>query len=142
MTFHKLHHFVPTYPSEGTYRIGMTSLVSSLQLSKPSIPSLFCRQAEAEVAALGDFDWTADLSLFDEQVYAESLHEVPQFPHMGGGTGAGAGFGMGKTQNPLKGRARYDMAAVVPDYDDSFVVPDLGMDVMTPVTKKRRNGYM
>lgn len=29
---------------------------------------------------LGDFDWTADLSLFDEQVYAESLHEVPQLP--------------------------------------------------------------
>ena len=90
------------------------------------------------MAALGDFDWTADLSLFDEQVYAESLHEVPQFPHMGGG----AGYGMGKTQNPLKGRARYDMAAVVPDYDDSFVVPDLGLDMMPPVSKKQRNGYM
>ncbi|CAI5479429.1 unnamed protein product [Closterium sp. Yama58-4] len=34
--------------------------------------------SKAEAHDLGDFDWTADLSLFDEQMYAESLHEVPQ----------------------------------------------------------------
>ncbi|GJP62151.1 hypothetical protein CLOP_g19244 [Closterium sp. NIES-67] len=33
--------------------------------------------SKAEAHDLGDFDWTADLSLFDEQMYAESLHEVP-----------------------------------------------------------------
>ena len=96
-------------------------------------------QAEAEATALGDFDWTADLSLFDEQVYAESLHEVPELFPQGGFLGEP---GPSRLPNPTKSRMRHDMAAVVPDFDDSFVVPDLGMDSGLGGNKRRRNGYM
>lgn len=88
--------------------------------------------SKAEVEAnLGDFDWTADLSLFDEQVYAESLHEVPSLPE----TTPGRIPGSSRSKNQ-----KHDNSAVVPDFDDSFVVPDLGLgDSSSTPAKRRRN---
>lgn len=100
---------------------------------------------------LGDFDWTADLSLFDEQVYAESLHEVPSLPgNLGGlspgagvpsggsllggmgGAASAAGTGMGgsgasllRGQGGGSGVATRNRGAALQDLDDSFVVPDV-----------------
>lgn len=88
--------------------------------------SLCDYQAEAD-ANLGDFDWTADLSLFDEQVYAESLHEVPSLPD---------------PAKPLpsstKNKVKQDTSAVVPEFEDAFVVPDLGLNSSSPASHKRR----
>lgn len=36
------------------------------------------KMMEGETAVEGDYDWTADLSLFEAQMF--SMHEVPQFP--------------------------------------------------------------
>ena len=30
---------------------------------------------------MGDFDWTADLGMFDDLAFAESMHEVPNFDY-------------------------------------------------------------
>eukprot|EP00850_Spirogloea_muscicola_P008623 SM000046S16404 [mRNA] locus=s46:477389:478492:- [translate_table: standard] len=112
--------------------------------------------SKADMANLGDFDWMADLSLFDEHMYAESLAEVPSLPSSppataaasaagnlglarGGGSGSNAG---GYPSSALRGKARHDLAeaaALVPDFDDSFVVPDLGLAVSQPPTKRHRS---
>lgn len=92
---------------------------------------------QADAPNLGDFDWTADLSLFDEQVYAESLHEVPQLypcPSLS------AISRPGRITSSVKGKGKQDMA-LVPDFDDSFVVPDIGRPSAPdspPVVKRRR----
>eukprot|EP00850_Spirogloea_muscicola_P010986 SM000066S20461 [mRNA] locus=s66:392565:395322:- [translate_table: standard] len=112
--------------------------------------------SKADMANLGDFDWMADLSLFDEHMYAESLAEVPSLPSSppataaasaagnlglprGGGSGSNAG---GYPSSALRGKARHDLAeaaALVPDFDDSFVVPDLGLAATQPPTKRHRS---
>eukprot|EP00271_Cylindrocystis_brebissonii_P007573 TRINITY_DN21136_c0_g1_i1.p1 TRINITY_DN21136_c0_g1~~TRINITY_DN21136_c0_g1_i1.p1 ORF type:complete len:351 (-),score=74.80 TRINITY_DN21136_c0_g1_i1:342-1394(-) len=106
-----------------------------------SLADIGSSKAEMEAASLGDFEWTADLSLFDEQLYAENFHEVPSLPDP---------FGFPPTSSSrshlsgaFKGRGRYNAsleegAAVVPDYDEAFVVPDMGR-AAEPATKRRRN---
>lgn len=89
---------------------------------------------------LGDFDWTADLSLFEEQIYAESLHEVPQMPSFPTSTGLARS---GRVGGVGKGKAKQEMS-VVPDFDDAFVVPDLGLQtspVSPPLPKRRKTYY-
>eukprot|EP00850_Spirogloea_muscicola_P008748 SM000047S16887 [mRNA] locus=s47:516691:518433:- [translate_table: standard] len=112
--------------------------------------------SKADMANLGDFDWMADLSLFDEHMYAESLAEVPSLPSSppatvaasaagnlglprGGGSGSSAS---GYPSSALRGKARHDLAeaaALVPDFDDSFVVPDLGLAATQTPTKRHRS---
>ena len=80
---------------------------------------------------LGDYDWMADLSMFEEQIYAESLHEVPQMF-------APAPVIRGVKPTSLsKGKAKQDT-----QFDDTFVVPDLGRATSpvssAPVAKRRR----
>ncbi|KAL2609144.1 hypothetical protein R1flu_027717 [Riccia fluitans] len=91
--------------------------------------------SKADQANLGDYDWTADLSLFDEQVYAESFHEVPQMFSPPTASGMGR---PGRASGALKGKAKQD--SLVPDYDDAFVVPDLGLHSAptSPSLGKRR----
>eukprot|EP00897_Mesotaenium_endlicherianum_P006436 jgi/Mesen1/5820/ME000296S05105 len=101
-----------------------------------------------DISNLGDFDWTADLSLFDEHVYAESMHEVPQLPMEPPLVASGSGLGRSSRASggALKSRARHDDAAlaVVPDYADAFVVPDLSMSAPSTSAppSKRRRGLM
>lgn len=80
---------------------------------------------------LGDYDWMADLSMFEEQMYAESLHEVPQMF---------APPPVSRSVKPTavsKGKAKQDA-----QFDDTFVVPDLGLVTRpissAPVSKRRR----
>ncbi|BBN18270.1 protein MpBBX4 [Marchantia polymorpha subsp. ruderalis] len=92
--------------------------------------------SKADQANLGDYDWTADLSLFDEQVYAESFHEVPQ---MFSNPAASGMCRTGRATGAMKGKAKQD--SLVPEYDDAFVVPDLGLHsapASPPVAKRRR----
>ncbi|KAL3677356.1 hypothetical protein R1sor_027304 [Riccia sorocarpa] len=92
--------------------------------------------SKADHPNLGDYDWTADLSLFDEQVYAESFHEVPQMFSPPTASGMGR---PGRAPGVMKGKAKQD--SVVPDYDDSFIVPDLGLHsspASPPLGKRRR----
>jgi hypothetical protein len=95
-------------------------------------------------ALMGDFDWTADLGMFDDLAFAESMHEVPNFDYspMPGMVPTGSpSISKKGGGSALKGKARssYDMGpAVVPDADDLFVVPDLGLQ-MPPSKRKRSN---
>lgn len=87
--------------------------------------------SKADMNNLGDYDWMADLSMFEEQMYAESLHEVPQMF-------APAPASRGVKATPLnKGKAKQDA-----QFDDTFVVPDLGLATSpvssAPATKCRR----
>jgi hypothetical protein len=87
--------------------------------------------SKADMNNLGDYDWMADLSMFEEQMYAESLHEVPQMF-------APAPPSRGIKATALnKGKAKQDA-----QFDDTFVVPDLGRATSpvssAPATKRRR----
>jgi hypothetical protein len=70
----------------------------------------------------GQYDWQPDFSIMDEYMMLEdNFHQVPSMTFsapgvMTGRVGRGAAAG--------KGKGKQD--SIVPDYDDSFVVPDLG----------------
>eukprot|EP00245_Coleochaete_scutata_P004052 TRINITY_DN16233_c0_g1_i1.p1 TRINITY_DN16233_c0_g1~~TRINITY_DN16233_c0_g1_i1.p1 ORF type:complete len:325 (+),score=62.11 TRINITY_DN16233_c0_g1_i1:151-1125(+) len=87
--------------------------------------------SKADAVNLDDYDWAADLSLFDEQVYVEGLHEVPQMPDPSSSRPS--------KLTSVKGKSR--------DYgldDDLFLVPDLGLESAPespPHPKRRRNYY-
>lgn len=91
--------------------------------------------SKADMNNLGDYDWMADLSMFEEQMYAESFHEVPQMFAPAPTVPMSRG---GKASALSKGKAKQD-AAIVPNFDDTFVVPDLGLlSSPGPVAKRRR----
>lgn len=95
--------------------------------------------SKADMNNLGDYDWMADLSMFEEQMYAAgSFHEVPQLSAPAPTVGLTRG---GRATALSKGKGKQD-AAIVPQFDDAFVVPDLGLSVSpsspAPVTKRRR----
>ncbi|KAJ7121815.1 hypothetical protein O6H91_02G007200 [Diphasiastrum complanatum] len=92
--------------------------------------------SKADAENLGEFDWTADLSLFDEQVCAQSFHEVPELP-FGSFSFPRSGRPM---INPTKGKGKQDMT-MFPEFEDSFTVPDLGLRSLPdspPFIKRRR----
>jgi uncharacterized protein (DUF1330 family) len=91
--------------------------------------------SKADMNNLGDYDWMADLSMFEEQMYAESLHEVPEMFAPAPAVALSRG---GKPTALSKGKAKQD-AAIVPQFDDTFIVPDLGLPTSpAPVAKRRR----
>ncbi|CAM6025067.1 unnamed protein product [Sphagnum balticum] len=92
--------------------------------------------SKTNLASFGDFDWTADLSLFEE----ESFHEVPQLPSPPATSGLYRSTRMaGSIKN-----SKQDVA-LVPDLGDAFVVPDLHLDASPPPSpprlKQRRSCY-
>jgi hypothetical protein len=92
--------------------------------------------SKTNLASFGDFDWTADLSLFEE----ESFHEVPQLPSPPATSGLYRSTRMaGSIKN-----SKQDVA-LVPDLGDAFVVPDLHLDASPPPSpprlKQRRSFY-
>ncbi|CAK9881363.1 unnamed protein product [Sphagnum jensenii] len=91
--------------------------------------------SKADVANFGDFDWTADLSLFDE----ETLCEVPQLPSPPTASGLSRSTRMIGTVKTVK-----QEVALVPDFGDAFTVPNLHLDVSppsSPLLKRRRSYY-
>lgn len=91
--------------------------------------------SKADMNNLGDYDWMADLSMFEEQMYAESFHEVPQMFAPAPTVVLSRG---GKATALSKGKAKQD-AAIVPQFDDTFLVPDLDLPTSpAPVAKRRR----
>jgi hypothetical protein len=91
---------------------------------------------QAYVATFGDFDWTADLSIFDE----DSFHEVPRLPSPPTASGLSRSNRM---IGPIKNMKQE--VALVPDFGDAFTVPDLHLDKSPPPSpplgKRRRNYY-
>ncbi len=91
---------------------------------------------QADVATFGDFDWTADFSIFDE----DSFHEVPKLPSPPTGSGLSRSTRM---IGPIKNMKQE--VALVPDFGDAFTVPDLHLDKSPPPSpplgKRRRNYY-
>ncbi|EFJ16738.1 hypothetical protein SELMODRAFT_271535 [Selaginella moellendorffii] len=82
--------------------------------------------SKAEAGNLGEYDWLADLSLFDEQSYAETFHEVPQMT---------PSTMPASKLPPAKGKSKLGMA-VVPEVDDSLLVPDVSFPA------KRRRAWL
>jgi len=98
-----------------------------------------CTSSKCDAAYLGDFDWTAGFDIFDDQVYGDGQHEVPQMPSPPTASGLSRGT---KVDGAVKGNLKQE-SAVVPDYDNLFVVPDLGLQnspppLSPPSTKRRR----
>lgn len=94
--------------------------------------------SKADMNNLGDCDWMADLSMFEEQIYAETLRKVPQMFAPAPTAGLSRG---GRATVLSKGKGKQE-AAIVPQFDDAFVVPDLGLSASAllpaPVAKRRR----
>jgi hypothetical protein len=92
--------------------------------------------SKADVATFGDFDWTADLSIFDE----DSFHEVPKLISPPTASGLSRSTRM---IGPIKNMKQE--VALVPDFGDAFTVPDLHLDKSPPPSpplwKRRRNYY-
>eukprot|EP00244_Chara_vulgaris_P001479 TRINITY_DN1237_c0_g2_i1.p1 TRINITY_DN1237_c0_g2~~TRINITY_DN1237_c0_g2_i1.p1 ORF type:complete len:387 (+),score=41.19 TRINITY_DN1237_c0_g2_i1:86-1246(+) len=103
-----------------------------------------------------EFDWAADLGLFDEHVIAESLHEVPEMTsppllapnnvlHVHGIQRAPrVGGVVEKPVSAKAGKSRLDpMMTMVPAFDDSFIVPDVSSPLMpcpsSLLAKRRRS---
>lgn len=80
--------------------------------------------SKADAANLGEFDWLADLSLFDEQLYVQTFHEVPQISPV-----------VAKTNKtlPIKGKGKQAFP-VVSELEELLLVPDLGQ----PHAKRRK----
>lgn len=102
--------------------------------------------SKADMGSLGDFDWAADFNLFDDQVFDDAAqHEVPQMPSPPTASGLSRGS---KVVGAVKGNFRQDPAAkFVADFDNSFVVPDLGLQnspppISPPGAKRRRSLYV
>lgn len=94
---------------------------------------------QCDAAYLGDFDWTAGFDIFDDQLYGDGQHEVPQMPSPPTASGLSRGT---KVDGAVKANLKQE-SAVVPDYDNLFVVPDLGLQnspppLSPPSTKRRR----
>lgn len=70
----------------------------------------------------GDFDWTADLSLFEEQMFA--LHEVPQFPVSVPQMAPPSS----RSRHVRNNRSKQDMYSLPHNvYGDAFIVPEIRM---------------
>lgn len=75
------------------------------------------------------FDWSP-FSLADELKAIEDFHQVPSMA---------APAAMGRGSAAMKGKGLQDYS--VPDYDDGFVVPDIGYHsapASPPLPKRRR----
>lgn len=72
----------------------------------------------------GDFDWTADLSLFEEQMFA--MHEVPQFPAPAAPQLAAPPRSRHHHHPHIRNRSKQDL--YVPNgYGDASIVPEMRM---------------
>jgi hypothetical protein len=80
-------------------------------------------KADGNVAAVGgDFDWTADLSLFEEQMFA--MHEVPQFPAPAAPQLAAPPRSRHHHHPQIRNRSKQDL--YVPNgCGDAFIVPEI-----------------
>lgn len=63
----------------------------------------------------GDYDWTADLSLFEEQMFA--MHEVPQFPP--------AAPQLAPRHVRSRANRNQDLYDLTNSYRDAFIVPEI-----------------
>jgi hypothetical protein len=63
----------------------------------------------------GDYDWTADLSLFEEQMFA--MHEVPQFPP--------AAPQLAPRHVRSRAYRNQDLYDLTNSYHDAFIVPEI-----------------
>lgn len=77
----------------------------------------------------GDFDWTADLSLFEEQMFA--LHEVPQFPVAVPQMAPPSS----RSRHVRNNRSKQDMYNLPHSiYGDAFIVPEIRMPSGPPTS--------
>lgn len=95
------------------------------------------------VKVVGDFDWAADLSLFEEQMLAaDAFHEVPRF------VPTPTVPSLPRSTRPAKaGRVKagkQENLMVLTGSDDTFMVPDLGIpsgQISPPFPKRKRNYF-
>lgn len=94
--------------------------------------------AKAVDAAGGDYDWTAELSFFEEHMFA--MHEVPQFPPATPVAALPRSM-RGAPRNSRNSGKLQDvfLNAHGSSYDDAFIVPDIRMPsgpVSPPLPKR------
>lgn len=96
-------------------------------------------KVDSMIAVGGDYDWTSDLSLFEEQMFA--MHEVPQFP----APEAQLAALPRSMRAPRHIRNKPKQEVFLPNgYEDAFIVPDIRVlsgTVSPPVPKKMKRDF-
>ncbi|MCO5598300.1 hypothetical protein L7F22_052392 [Adiantum nelumboides] len=109
--------------------LDLTDLVSNY-------PLVDLEFSKTDLMPLGDHDWLTDLSVFDDQVYTNSLPEVPQ---------ASFSIYTASTQeleSGTKGKSRRDAMGCILDLDDVSVVPDLTLlPSLAPPAKRQKSVF-